>query len=136
MPLRPVSDTGLPPVAVDRVQLQQVLLNLLVNGMDAMSTCPLADRRITIRAVSPNPRAVEIAVSDAGIGIPPENLQRVFDSFHTTKPNGLGLGLSICRSIVRAHGGSIVLRNNPDRGATAYVSLPTYDAGEQSARPS
>ncbi|RPI62399.1 MAG: ATP-binding protein, partial [Lysobacterales bacterium] len=98
--------------------------------------CPPSDRRITIRAACPSPRAVEIAVSDMGVGVPPENLERIFDSFHTTKPNGLGLGLSICRSIVEAHGGWIQLRNNPDRGASVYMTLPACDAGELSARPS
>ena len=83
---------GLPRVTGDRVHLQQVLLNLLVNGMDAMSNCPVADRRITIRATRPDPHTVEIAVSDAGVGIPPGELDRVFTPFHTTKHGGLGLG--------------------------------------------
>jgi signal transduction histidine kinase len=119
----------LPPVAVDRVQLQQVLLNLLVNAMDAMRTCAPTERRIIIRASCADRRTVQLGVVDAGAGIPPEDLERVFASFHTTKPNGLGLGLSICRSIIEAHGGSIELRNNDDRGATAYVSLPVYAGG-------
>jgi two-component system sensor kinase FixL len=125
----------LPPVAADRIHLQQVLLNLLVNGMDAMSTCPEAERRIVIRAACPDPRVVEIAVVDSGVGIPSADLQRVFESFHTTKPGGLGLGLSICRSIVEAHGGSIALRNNPDRGLTAVVQLPACLANEPGVQP-
>jgi two-component system sensor kinase FixL len=124
----------LPPVAADRIHLQQVLVNLLVNGMDAMSTNAVADRRITIRAACPDPRAVEISIVDSGVGIPPADLQRVFDSFHTTKPSGLGLGLSICRSIVEAHGGSIALRNNPDRGLTAVVRLTACLANEASGQ--
>ena len=119
----------LPRVTGDRVHLQQVLLNLLVNGMDAMSNCPVADRRITIRATRPDPHTVEIAVSDAGVGIPPGDLDRVFTPFHTTKHGGLGLGLPICRSIVEAHGGSISLKNNPDRGATVRISLPASVGG-------
>jgi PAS domain S-box-containing protein len=115
---------GLPRVTGDRIHLQQVVLNLLVNGMDAVSTCPVANRRITIRAASLDPHTVEIAVSDAGVGIPPVDLHRVFDPFHTTKQGGLGLGLAICRSIVEAHGGSISVQNNPDRGATARFTLP------------
>jgi two-component system sensor kinase FixL len=115
---------GLPPVAGDRIHLQQVLLNLLVNGMDSMSTIPVQDRRLTIRATCPDSRDVEISVIDAGVGIAADELPRVFDSFHTTKPGGLGLGLSICRSIVEAHRGKIALRNNADRGVTASVSLP------------
>jgi two-component system sensor kinase FixL len=125
---------GLPLVAGDRIHLQQVLLNLLVNGMDSMSTVPVEDRRLTIRATCPDSRAVEIAVIDTGIGIAAENLPRVFESFHTTKPGGLGLGLSICRSIVEAHRGKIVLRNNPDRGVTASVSLPVYAESDLARR--
>ena len=121
---------GLPRVTGDRVHLQQVLINLLVNGMDAMCNCPVADRRITIRATQPDPHTVEIAVSDVGVGIPPGDLDRVFTPFHTTKHGGLGLGLPICRSIVEAHGGSISIKNNPDRGATARFSLPACVEGE------
>jgi two-component system sensor kinase FixL len=124
----------LPRVAGDRIHLQQVLLNLLVNGMDAMSTCSVEDRRLTIRASRPDARAVEFCVIDAGVGIASENLPRVFDSFHTTKPGGLGLGLSICRSIVEAHGGKITLRNNPDRGVTASVIVPVFGAGDLALR--
>jgi PAS domain S-box-containing protein len=115
---------GLPRVTGDRIHLQQVVLNLLVNGMDAVSTCPVANRRITIRAARPDPHTVEIAVSDAGVGIPPGDLHRIFDPFHTTKQGGLGLGLAICRSIIEAHGGSISVQNNPDRGTTARFTLP------------
>ncbi len=120
---------GLPRVTGDRIHLQQVLLNLLVNGMDAMSTCPVANRRITIRAARLDPHTVEIAVSDAGVGIPPGDLHRVFDPFHTTKQGGLGLGLAICRSLVEAHGGSISVQNNPDRGTTARFTLPACEQG-------
>jgi len=120
---------GLPHVTGDRIHLQQVVLNLLVNGMDAVSTCPVANRRITIRAARPDLHTVEIAVSDAGVGIPPGDLHRVFDPFHTTKQGGLGLGLAICRSIVEAHGGSISVQNNPDRGATARFTLPVGEEG-------
>ena len=119
----------LPRVTGDRIHLQQVLLNMLVNGMDAMSTHPVADRRITIRATALDPHTVEIAVSDAGVGIPPGELSRVFDPFHTTKQGGLGLGLAISRSIVEAHGGSISVQNNPDRGATARFTLPACEEG-------
>jgi PAS domain S-box-containing protein len=121
---------GLPRLTGDRVHLQQVLLNLLVNAMDAMSNCPVADRRITVRATRPDPHTVEIAVSDAGVGIPPGELDRVFTPFHTTKHGGLGLGLPICRSIVEAHGGSISVKNNPERGATARFSLPASLEGQ------
>jgi two-component system, LuxR family, sensor kinase FixL len=115
---------GLPRVTGDRIHLQQVLLNLLVNGMDAMSDSPVADRRLTVRATRPDPHTVEIAVSDLGVGVPPGELGQVFTPFHTTKQGGLGLGLAICRSIVEAHGGSISISNNPDRGTTARFTLP------------
>jgi two-component system, LuxR family, sensor kinase FixL len=121
---------GLPCVTGDRVHLQQVLINLLVNGMDAMSTCPVADRHITIRATRSDPHTVEIAVSDLGVGIPPGELDQVFTPFRTTKQGGLGLGLPICRSIVEAHGGSISIKNNSNRGATARFSLPACVEGQ------
>ena len=113
----------LPRVLGDRVHLQQVLVNLLVNSMDAVSTCPEPLRRIFIRAAHHAPDRVEIAVSDTGVGIPPVNVGKVFDPFHTTKPGGLGLGLSICRSIVEAHGGAMAIENNLDRGATVRFTL-------------
>jgi two-component system, LuxR family, sensor kinase FixL len=118
--------SGLPRVMGDRVHLQQVLVNLLVNAMDAMSTCPVPLRRILIQAAQPNPEAVQISIRDAGTGIPPANVSKVFDPFHTTKPDGLGLGLAICRSIIEMHGGTISLENNLDRGVTARFTLPTY----------
>lgn len=116
---------GLPRVMGDRVHLQQVLLNLLVNGMDAMSTHPGAECRMAIRAGRFGPHMVEITVSNTGIGISPEDLSRVFEPFHTTKPGGLGLGLAICRSIVEAHGGLISIENNPDLGTTARFTVPS-----------
>jgi two-component system, LuxR family, sensor kinase FixL len=116
----------LPDILGDRIHLQQVLINLLINGMDAMSACPLPLRRIRLRASRPNPDAVELAVIDAGAGVPPGDLSRVLDPFHSTKPEGLGLGLAICRSIVEAHGGSVNIENNLDRGATARFTLPVF----------
>jgi PAS domain S-box-containing protein len=115
---------GLPRVLGDRIHLQQVLVNLLVNGMDAADNCAVPYRRIIIRATQLTPLLVEIAVSDAGAGISPGDMNRVFDAFHTTKKGGLGLGLSICRSIVEAHGGTITIENNLDRGATVRFTLP------------
>jgi two-component system sensor kinase FixL len=108
----------LPPVAGDRVHLQQVL--------DAMSTCPPSGRRLAVRAGTIHPNLIEVAVSDTGVGIAPEHLARAFEPFYTTKQDGLGLGLAICRSIAKAHGGSIVLENNPDGGTTARVRLPMH----------
>ena len=113
----------LPPVMGDRIHIQQVLVNLLVNGMDAVSTCPVASRRMILRVAQSVPDHLEFAVSDAGVGIPPASLDQVFDPFHTSKSGGLGLGLAICRSIIEAHGGSISIENNSDRGATVRFSL-------------
>jgi two-component system, LuxR family, sensor kinase FixL len=122
-------DPDLPRVTGDRIHLQQVLLNLLVNGMDAMSTLPVADRHIIIRARRFDPQRVEIAVSDVGVGVPPGDSDRVFEPFHTTKQGGLGLGLAICRSIVDAHGGLISVQNNPDRGSTSRFTLLVFEEG-------
>jgi two-component system sensor kinase FixL len=114
----------LPDIHADRVHLQQVLVNLMVNGLDAMSATPRDQRRLVL-AAAPGPGGlVEITVSDAGAGIPPAQLALLFQPFHTTKRGGLGLGLAICQSIVQAHGGRIVLENNAESGATARVTLP------------
>jgi len=121
---------SLPEVFGDRIHLQQVLVNLLVNGMDAMNQSPVPARRMTIRASRPDSAMVELAVSDAGSGIAPGDMNRVFEAFHTTKPGGLGLGLAICRSIVEAHGGTITFENNTDRGATVRIRLKARGAGE------
>lgn len=112
-----------PVIFSDRVQLQQVLLNLIMNACDAMSDTAPAERVLVI-ATSADSGAVRIAVHDRGTGIATGSLESVFDPFVTSKKNGLGLGLAICRSIVRSHGGNMWASNNPDRGATIVVSLP------------
>jgi len=114
----------LPPLYGDRVQLQQALLNLMLNGMDAMADIPPAQRRITVRTAANGSGGVAVAVADAGHGVPVERLPHIFDSFATGKKDGMGLGLSIARSIVEAHGGKIRAENNPDRGATFRFTLP------------
>jgi signal transduction histidine kinase len=114
----------LPPVYGNRVQLQQALLNLILNGMDAMADTPEVQRRITVRTVANGSGGVEVAVSDAGHGIPTELSPNIFDSFTSSKRDGMGLGLSITRSIVEAHGGKIRAENNPDMGATFRFTLP------------
>ena len=116
--------SALPAVSGDRNQLQQVLLNLLMNGCDAMDAQPTGPpAAIVTRA--PAPGHVEITVSDRGTGIPPADLERIFDPFVTTKAQGIGLGLAICRSIVDAHGGRLWATNNADVGATLHCELPT-----------
>jgi signal transduction histidine kinase len=114
----------LPQVYGDRVQLRQALLNLILNAMDAMADIPPAQRRITVRTSANGNGGVAVAVADAGHGIPAERLPNIFDSFATGKKDGMGLGLSIARSIVEAHGGKIRAANNPDRGATFRFTLP------------
>ncbi len=109
----------------DRVQLQQVLLNLVVNACEAMET-PGSARVLTVRTAPSADSYVQIFVVDSGPGIPAGQMEKLFDPFFTTKPHGLGLGLSISRSIVAAHGGQLLVRNNPDRGATFRVMLPAH----------
>jgi PAS domain S-box-containing protein len=118
---------GLPAVRGDRVHLQQVLLNLLLNGMEAMADTPNPRRRLTVRT-EVNGGGVEVAVTDNGSGIPAATLSRLFESFFTTKADGLGLGLSIARSIVEAHGGRIWAENRPEGGATFRFTMPEEPA--------
>lgn len=114
----------LAPIRGDRVQVQQVLLNLVMNGCDAMAGNELRDRRLTVRTRSDGESALRIEVSDVGRGLPDGEPERVFERYFTTKPHGLGLGLSVCRSIVAAHGGSLGAANNDGRGATFHCILP------------
>ena len=120
----------LPRVLGDRVQLQQVLLNLLLNAMDAVNDSAPHRRLVTVR-VQPLGTRVEVCVSDTGHGIPADKLDHLFEPFFTTKPNGMGMGLAISRTIMKSHGGSIRAENDPDGGATFYFSLPV--AKEESA---
>jgi PAS domain S-box-containing protein len=114
----------LPLVRGDRVHLQQVLLNLVVNGMEAMAGLP-GERRLTVRTGVNEHGSAEVAVSDTGPGIRPDLLPRLFDPFFSTKKEGMGLGLSIVRSLVQAHGGRIWAENNTGGGATFRFTLPT-----------
>lgn len=103
----------LPPVLADRVMLEQVLLNLIRNGMDAMADTPLRDRSLNISATAEGGQ-LRIAVTDNGCGIAPEISDRLFTAFFSTKPDGMGIGLSICRSIVEFHRGRLWNEDNPD----------------------
>jgi PAS domain S-box-containing protein len=114
----------LAPVHGDRVQLQQVLLNLLLNAFDAMKDCPVDKRKITVRVEQDDARLLSVAVRDKGVGVSEDRLDKIFQPFYTTKRDGLGMGLSISRSIIEAHGGHLWVRNNADRGATFYFTLP------------
>jgi signal transduction histidine kinase len=108
----------------DPVHLQQVLLNLILNAMDAVEDVPAARRKVTVRAQRHGASEVEVAVEDSGLGIALERLGRLFEPFFTTKANGMGIGLSISRTIIEAHGGHIWAENNADKGATFRFTLP------------
>jgi PAS domain S-box-containing protein len=114
----------LPPVKGDRVQLQQVLLNLVMNACDAMNGNAPAERQLVVRTESCADKNVRVAVSDCGLGIAPDKLEQVFEPFFTTKTQGLGLGLSVCRTIISAHGGKLWAANGAERGAVFNFTLP------------
>jgi signal transduction histidine kinase len=116
---------GLPLIQGDRVQLQQVILNLIVNAVQAMSTMDEGTRGLLISTGKAESDRVLVAVRDSGPGLAPANLEHVFDAFYTTKPNGMGLGLSICRSIIEAHDGRLWASANTGRGATFQFTLLT-----------
>ena len=115
----------LPAALGDRVHLQQVLLNLILNGLDAMNANPADERALTVRVKAKIPGWLEVSVSDCGSGLPPAEAGQLFEPFHTTKPNGMGMGLAISKTIVEAHGGKIRAENHPDTGATFTFTLPT-----------
>ena len=114
----------LPPIQGDRVELQQVILNLIINALEAMSEMSAGPRELLIGAEMTVSGEVAVAVRDSGPGLAPAALEHLFKAFHTTKPNGLGLGLSICRSIVEAHGGRLWASANASGGAVFQFTLP------------
>jgi len=111
-------------VLADHVQLQQILVNLLMNAFDALGT---ASERRTIVTTRKAGTAIRVAVNDSGSGIPAADLARIFDPFYTTKASGLGMGLSIARSLIEAHGGQLWAENNEDGGATFTFSVPVME---------
>ena len=115
---------GLPSIWGDRVQLQQVVLNLIMNAIEAMSEVTGGSRELLISTGNAEANGVLVAVSDSGPGLPQHNPERVFEAFFTTKPSGLGMGLSICRSIAEAHGGRLWAAPNEPHGAVFYLRLP------------
>ena len=123
----------LPLIEGDRVQLEQVMLNLLMNGCDAMSAGGADGRRLAIRSRSSD-STVQISFTDLGPGFRAEDYDKLFQPFYTTKPQGLGLGLSISRSIVTAHGGQLWGSSSPGHGATFHIALPILDLGPITAR--
>lgn len=118
-----------PSVYGDPIQLQQVMLNLTANAMDAMVDVPIALRKLELRtAAAPGNQAL-VSVRDQGTGIPEAQLNTVFDAFVTTKREGMGLGLPICRSIIRDHEGRIWAENHPDGSVALHFALPAYEPG-------
>ena len=115
---------GVFPVQGDRVQLQQVVLNLILNAVEAMGSVAAGARELLICTEQSRTNSVVVAVHDSGPGIDPEHIERVFDAFYTTKPSGVGMGLSICRSIIDAHGGRLWADVNEPRGAVFQFTLP------------
>jgi signal transduction histidine kinase len=114
----------LPLIQGDRVQLQQVILNLIINAVEAMSGVSEGSRRLLIGTGKDATGGVLVAVQDSGPKLNPESFEHLFDSFYTTKPGGMGMGLSICRSIVEAHGGRIWAIPNVGPGITVQFTLP------------
>jgi signal transduction histidine kinase len=114
---------GLPRVRGDRVQLQQVMLNLIVNAIQSMSGVADGNRELHVSTVSIEPEGVRVGVRDTGPGLSPESLSRLFEPFYTTKPEGMGMGLSICRSIIEAHGGRLWATPCEPRGALFQFTI-------------
>jgi C4-dicarboxylate-specific signal transduction histidine kinase len=128
-------DPTLPPALGDRVQLQQVVLNLIVNAIEAMASVADRPKLLAIRTGRAESGEVAVAVEDTGPGLDPATAGRVFDPFFTTKPDGLGMGLSICRSIVEAHGGRLSSSPRAPHGTTFRFTLPTAaEAASTSSR--
>jgi PAS domain S-box-containing protein len=117
---------ALPMILGDRVQLQQVIINLAMNGIEAMQPVTDRARELVIRTSQDDPRQVVVSVTDCGVGIAAENTDRLFNAFFTTKSSGMGMGLSICRSIVEAHGGRLSASGNEGPGATFQFVLPVH----------
>ena len=123
----------LPLVQGDRVQLEQVILNLIVNAVEAMSGVSEGSRALLIGTGIDASSRVIVAVQDSGPGLNPQNFDRLFDPFYTTKPNGMGMGLSICRSIVEAHGGRVWIARGPGPGLTVQFTVPLGDGLQRDA---
>jgi signal transduction histidine kinase len=118
---------ALPWILGDRVQLQQVIINLVMNGIEAMESVTDRPRELTIQSGQDDGRQVRLTVTDSGVGFVPEQAERMFSPFFTTNSGGMGMGLAICRSIVEAHEGRLSAYRNEGPGATLQFSLPLHD---------
>jgi signal transduction histidine kinase len=117
----------LKPIMGDRVQLQQVVMNLVMNGVEAMSAVPRQPRLLVVRSRIDEAGDLLIAVEDSGPGLSPETMDRIFEPFFTTKSDGMGMGLSICRTIVDAHGGRLWASSRSRRGSVFQFTVPSAD---------
>ncbi len=117
---------ALPPILGDSIQLEQVLLNLLQNAIEAMTNAEAGPQLVQVESRCEDAQQITVSVTDTGVGFAPDEVERVFERFHSTKPQGMGMGLAICRSIVEAHGGRLWGAANPDRGATFTLTLPVF----------
>jgi signal transduction histidine kinase/integral membrane sensor domain MASE1 len=120
----------LPPISGDRVQLQQLLLNLIANACNAMADVAPAGRRLLVRTAAADGDGVRVTVADSGAGIPPECLPRIFEPFFTTRAEGMGLGLTVCRTIISGHRGQLWAENNLDHGASFHFVVPRSETSE------
>ena len=123
---------GLPQVTGDRMQLQQVLMNLIMNSIDAMKDVE-GTRELTINSQRGENEQLVLSISDTGVGLPPQQADQIFNAFFTTKPHGTGMGLRISRSIVESHGGRLWAADNSPRGASFYFTLPSRGEAQQAA---
>ncbi len=121
-------EPSLPPIQGDRIQLQQVIVNLIVNSLQAMKAAPQTRREIYLETSLDESDHVVFSIRDTGTGIPPDHIEQIFDGFFTTKEAGLGIGLAICQSIIKAHGGTITAANHPEGGAVFRFSIPAEHA--------
>ena len=117
------------PVVGDRVQIQQVVLNFLLNAIDAMKGIGDRPRQILVRIARDDAGSARLSVRDCGVGFAPGALNKLFDAFYTTKPDGMGIGLSVSRSIIERHGGRLWAQQNDDAGATFSFSIPRSASG-------
>ncbi len=125
----------LPNIMVDRVQLQQVFMNLMLNGIEAMKDMGTGGE-LTIKSQQDDNRQLLISVGDTGVGLEPEQAEQIFNAFFTTKPQGTGMGLPISRSIIESHGGRLWATSNSGPGATFQFTLPSEVTARQAAYPS